>query len=436
MPRTSPLFLLRSASWVPCLAVRLVRGPLPPSWFVLLLSLIDRTVGCGDRTEPATTSSLLFSWNGPCLPPPSDPHPPRGEGSPLPLGSGISTPFLLLLLTRGVRIPGRPSVSVRSEKPGGDVSDPPPPSSPSLFGSNPPIRWGFGRTPSALLSLSALSSLSLWRVSLVGGRRTCISLSLFLFLSLHPSIRPSVERRRRKTKEDEGRKVESQGGNARGSIERRAGAVVDHVRDTPAWNPSEKKREEGRKIDAWNRTKRTWRDSIPQETKRRDVGLRGFAFRTQERETRSERSGTNRRTCRKGTHGGRNRRLGRTGETVVLPIPSMCARARASTCGQDETKDIRNRRASIVHRTIQDGVEIRTDAYATTGRTRNDDASETRQHVCERKRPKANVSVPTEDADDGHLRNARRPGCTSKRRRRRRCRPCRSCDPTTCGTKR
>ena len=61
------------------------------------------------------------------------------------------------------------------------------------------------------------------------------------------------------------------------------------------------------------------------------------------------------------------------------------ARARASAWIQDETNDIRDRRASFVRRTIQDGVEIRTDAKATTGRTRNDDASETSQHVCEPK---------------------------------------------------
>lgn len=111
--------------------------------------------------------------------------------------------------------------------------------------------------------------------------------------------------------------------------------------------------------------------------------------------------------------------------SCYLSQPRKRARARANTWIQDETNDIRNRRAYVVRRTIQDGgVEIRTDA------------SDTRQHVCERKRPKANVSVPTKDADDGHPRNARRLRCASKPRRRRRCRPCRSCDPTTCGTKR
>ena len=170
---------------------------------------------------------------------------PRWEGTHPTLGPGISTPFLLHHLTKGVRIPDRPSVSVRSEKPGGDVSDPSHPL--LLFSSNPPHSLGSDELPPCL-SLLSHSGVSLLHVSLVGGHRTCVSLSLSLsfflsfFLSLHPSVR------RTKTKEgSERRKVESQGGNLCGSIEKRAGAWVDHTHDAPAWDPSEKKRERGRK---------------------------------------------------------------------------------------------------------------------------------------------------------------------------------------------
>ena len=280
----------------------------------------------------------------------------------------------------------------------------PPPSSPSLsrfgsvrFGSNHPTLQV--RTNSFLSLLSLLSRCGLCpSLVAIAPASLSLSLSLSFFLSLHPSARRTKTKERTNEGRKEGRKVESQGGNACGSIERRAGAWVDHTHDTPAWDPSEKKerrkkegRKEGRKAHG---TESKGRGVIPYRRRR---GIQTWACLVclpnptkrgkREREREPERTEE------------RMEKVSMADETDVLDeqVRPSCfpshPRARASTWIQDETKDIRNRRASLVRRTIQDGVEIRTDAKATTGRTRNDDASETSQHVCKPKETKGERAV-------------------------------------------